>query len=87
MLIRNVKPETMAFLKNKAAARGHSVQDEVREVLDGLYDGEREEHRRAMRETRRRAREIRQRLATTGRYFGDSAADIREDRDTDHGRS
>lgn len=53
MLIRNTKPETMAFLKNKAAARGHPVQDEVREVLDGLYDGEREEHRRAMRETRR----------------------------------
>ena len=81
MLIRNIKPETMAFLKSKAAARGHSVQDEVREVLDGLYDRERD----ARRELRRELAEFRAHLRATGRDFGDSADDIREDRDTNYG--
>jgi hypothetical protein len=34
LLIRNVKPETMAHLKERAVRNGRSVQAEVREVLD-----------------------------------------------------
>jgi plasmid stability protein len=81
MLIRNIKPETMAYLKNKAAARGHSVQEEVREVLDGLCNREREDKA----QLRRELAEFRERLRATGREFEDSADEIRKDRDGNYG--
>ena len=82
MLVRNIKPETMAYWKRKAAAKGRTVQDEVRELMDAQQAGEvkkREEFARI-------AAEWRDRLRATGRDFGDSTADTREDRDSDHGR-
>ena len=83
MLVRNIKPETMAFLKSKAAARGHTVQDEVRELFDELARND----WNARLESQRRAAELRDRLRATGADFGDSTADTRADRDSDHGRA
>jgi plasmid stability protein len=83
MLIRNIRPETMAFLRLRAAARGHSVQAEVRELLDRLASD-----RSAALETARRVTAgWRTDLAKPADGFGDAARDIRDDRDTDHGRA
>lgn len=56
LLIRNVKPETMAHLKSAAEHHGRSVQAEVRELLDRS-----EEHSRRMAEARQRIAEFRER--------------------------
>lgn len=78
-LIRNLKPETVAFLKERARLSRRSVQAEVAALIE---EAEAEEAR--SREFWRQAAEIRESLA--GRRHADSAELIREDRDTNHGR-
>jgi plasmid stability protein len=82
IFIRNIKPETMAFLKSRAAWKHHTIQDEIREVLDELQ----ERHRMSMEEARRVALEWQEHFRATGRDFSGTVEDIREDRDSDHGR-
>ena len=33
MIVRNLKPETVAALRERAARRGHSMEEEHREIL------------------------------------------------------
>jgi plasmid stability protein len=78
MLIRAVESSTAEELKEAAAESGRSVQAEARQILDAWAAG-----RRRRRDFWERAREFRRRV---GPVPGNSAEDIREDRDTDHGR-
>lgn len=75
VLIRDVADDLLVALKERAARNGRSLQREVMSILEA-----------AMREEARRkaaveaADEIRNRLAATGRDFGNSVDDLREDR-------
>ncbi len=79
LLIRNLKPETVDFIKSLAARHGRSVQAEITALLE---EARAEEVRR--NEFWTLAAELRR--ATANRPQTDSADLIREDRDTDHGR-
>ncbi len=75
ILVRSVPEQTLDALKKRAARKRRSLQQELLEILDA-----------SARETLARdpaevARMIRERLARTGRTFGDSAEQIREDRE------
>ena len=79
LLIRSVDLAVAEELKGAAAESGRSVQAEAQGVLRRWA-----EERRRRREFIVRARELRERI---GPVRGDSTMDIREDRDTDHGRN
>jgi plasmid stability protein len=72
ILVRDLAPQTVERLKNRARQHGRSLQSEVKIILEeaGTF---------SMEEARQVAEQWRQRLA--GRVHSDSAALIREDRD------
>ena len=72
LLVRNVRPETLAFLKRRAANNGRSLQAEVLDVL--------EHEEAAERELWIRVKDFKDSLR--GRPHSDSAELIREDRDS-----
>jgi plasmid stability protein len=75
ILVRDVPDELLASLKQRAARNGRSLQREVMLILEGTL---KEEARRL--NALAAADEIRNRLAATGRDFGNSVDDLREDR-------
>ena len=75
ILVRDVPDELLDSLKQRAARNGRSLQREVMLILEGTL---KEEARRL--NALAAADEIRNRLAATGRDFGNSVDDLREDR-------
>jgi plasmid stability protein len=73
MLVRDLDPEVMERLKERARSNGRSLQKEVRAILEGA----------AATYTMAEAREVTGRWQErfAGRRFSDSAELIREDRD------
>lgn len=85
VLIRNVEPVVVDALKQRAASNERSLQQELHAILGtAVEDTVKKARRRAYYE---RAKAFGDRLAATGRDFGDSTLDIRDDRDTDLGRN
>jgi plasmid stability protein len=74
ILVRNVKPKTIARLKKRAAASGRSLQSEVVTILDQVAD----EPRADRRKLAGMLEEFRARFK--GRKFSDSTKLLREDR-------
>lgn len=72
LLVRDLHPDTVERLKNRAQRHGRSLQGEVKLILESAA-------KLSMAETRRVAAQLRQSLE--GRIQGDSADLIREDRD------
>ena len=72
ILVRDLPPQTVERLKNRARQHGRSLQSEVKLILEeaGTF---------SLGEARKVAEQWRQRL--TGRVHSDSAELIREDRD------
>ena len=75
ILVRDVPDEILAALKERAARNRRSLQQELLDIL----------HREVRYDTDRLtaleiADAIRKRLEATGRDFGDSTEDLREDR-------
>jgi plasmid stability protein len=81
VLVRNLDEATVSLLKRRAAEKGHSLQQEVRAILEKAAaeadDWTRREAAIAV------ADEIRNRLAASGRTFPDSTPLIRALRDND----
>ncbi len=73
ILVRNLEPEVVERLKERAARNGRSLQAEVAQILRD------ESRKKTMTEARAEAERIRRGFA--GRCFPDSAALIREDRE------
>lgn len=73
MLVRDLPPEVVGRLKERARSNGRSLQKEVRAILEGAAETY------TMTETREVTRRWQERFA--GRKFSDSAELIREDRD------
>lgn len=73
--IRNVEKWIVESLRARARLKGHSLEGELRELL-------REEALRPKRELAGQLREMRAQLRDKYGTFSDSAALIREDRDT-----
>lgn len=80
LLVRNLKPETVAYLKDRARLNRRSVSAEVALILEDAAGREPNPHAEFWEWSRRFLRE------TEGTYQSDSADLIREDRDTVHGR-
>jgi plasmid stability protein len=76
MLVRELKPETLAFFKDRARRHNRSLQAEVKTLLE---DTEQRERAR-VEENWTRVRALRDSLR--GRIHSDSAELIREDRDS-----
>lgn len=75
VLVRDVSQEVLESLKERAAQNRRSLQQELLSIIEAAA------RERARREDHARlAAEIRERLARSGRTFGDSAAEVREDR-------
>jgi plasmid stability protein len=74
ILVRGLDQTTVKRLKERARLRGRSLQQEVKDIL------ERAATTLTMEEARRVSATWHRRLA--GRSFSDSAALVREDRDT-----
>ncbi len=74
VLVRKVPPEVLQALKARASAHRRSLQQELAAVLEEVA------HPRPSRSPAEIAAAIRERLARSGRTFGDSAALVREDR-------
>jgi plasmid stability protein len=72
LLVRDLQPETVERLKNRAQRNGRSLQGEIKIILESAA-------KLSMAETRQVAAQLRQSLE--GRIQGDSADLIREDRD------
>lgn len=73
VLVRDLSPEVVARLKERARSNGRSLQKEVTAILEGAAET------RTTAEAREIADKWRERFA--GRKFSDSADLIREDRD------
>ena len=73
MLVRNLDPEVVERLKERARSNGRSLQKEVRAILEGAAQTY------TMAEARAASESWHERFA--GRRFSDSAELIREDRD------
>ena len=73
MLVRDLPPEVIERLKERARSNGRSLQKEVRAILEGAA------RTYTMAEARAVSESWHERFA--GREFSDSAELIREDRD------
>lgn len=73
MLVRDLDPEVVERLKERARSNGRSLQKEVRAILEGAA------RTYTMEEAREVTEKWRERFA--GREFSDSTELIREDRD------
>lgn len=71
LIVRNVDPALVAALKRRAAEHGRSMEAEHREVL-----------RKALAPGRKDFWELAAEIRSRARWDGDSAALIREDRDS-----
>lgn len=76
ILVRDVPDELLAALRERAARNRRSLQQELLTILD--WEVRHDTNRLNALEV---ARGIRERLAATGRDFGNSVDDIREDRE------
>jgi antitoxin FitA len=76
VLIRNVPDGVLAALKRRAEVNHRSLQGELLTILEDASA-----RRLSPEQHARLADEIRERLARTGRDFGDSAVDQREGRE------
>jgi plasmid stability protein len=74
ILVRGLDQRTVLRLKQRARLAGHSLQQEVKEILERVAD------MLTMSEAHRLSAKWSHRLA--GRSFSDSAPLIREDRDS-----
>jgi plasmid stability protein len=74
IVVRGLDQKTIERLKERARLNGHSLQQEVKALLERAADT------LTMREARRLSERWRRRLG--GRSFSDSAHMIREDRDS-----
>lgn len=75
ILVRNLSDATLEVLKQRAQQHHRSLQQEVLTILEGVArDTERQVKAAQI------AMAIRERLAQTGRTFGESTALVREDR-------
>jgi plasmid stability protein len=72
LLIRNLDAATVAGLRRRARQRGHTLDSEVKEILEDASRFDMERARRLIARVRR---------GLKGRKFDDSTAIIREDRD------
>lgn len=75
VLVRDLPEETVARLKAKAAAKGRSLEAELREILDRAARSDKEEAMAALRRIRARSRPLQPGEPT-------AAEMIREDRDS-----
>jgi plasmid stability protein len=75
VLVRDLPEETVARLKAKAAAKGRSLEAELREILDRAARSDKEEAMAEMRRIRARTRPLQPGEPT-------AAEMIREDRDS-----
>jgi plasmid stability protein len=75
VLIRDVPDHVLEWLKRQAELNHRSLQGELLTILEGAV------RRRSREEHAKFAAEMRERLAKTGRVFGDSVELIREDRE------
>lgn len=75
VLVRDLPEETVAKLKAKAAAKGRSLEAELREILDRAARSDKEEAMAEMRRIRARSRPLQPGEPT-------AAEMIREDRDS-----
>ncbi|MGD9894378.1 MAG: Arc family DNA-binding protein [Dehalococcoidia bacterium] len=73
ILVRNLEPEVVERLKQRAQSHGRSLQAEVAAIL------REESQKKSMEEARAEAERIRRGFG--GRRFSDSAELIREDRE------
>lgn len=74
ILIPELEANTLARLRDRAAASGRSVEEEAKAVLESVL-------RNGDKAGWDSVAAIRDRLSASGRSFGDSAELIREDRD------
>lgn len=74
LLIPDVAESLLQQLQQRAARHGRSVEAEARGILEDAL-------RKDADQIWAEVDAIRERLAATGRDFGDSVQDIREDRD------
>jgi plasmid stability protein len=77
LLVRDLKPETVACLEQRALRKGVSLQAEVQALLDAEAERERAAERAFWAEVYA----FRDSLKAPGRTFSDSGELIREDRD------
>jgi plasmid stability protein len=73
ILVRNLEPEVVERLKQRARIQGHSLQAEVAQILREAS------RKKTMAEARAEAERIRRMF--TGRTLSDSTEMIREDRE------
>lgn len=71
LLVRNVQPEVLAYLKERAGREGRSVQAALSAILAELE--ERESHARRAEEFWKEADALHARIAASGRPQTDSA--------------
>lgn len=79
ILVRDLDARTIKRLKERAQQNGRSLQGEAKAILESVAE------QYTWKEFADRAAHIRERLAAKGYDFGDSAEDIRADRE-DSGR-
>jgi len=75
LLVRELDARTIQRLKERAEQNGRSLQGEAKAILESAAD------QYTWKEFAERAAQIRERLAAKGYDFGDSAEDIRADRE------
>ena len=73
VIIHDVDPEALERFKASAEANGHSVEEELRDVIEKAAST------RTIEETRRIVAKWQEHFR--GRFFSDSTDDIREDRE------
>jgi plasmid stability protein len=83
VLIRGLDEGVVGALKARAAENGRSLQRELHAILGEAAATVQERRKRLA--YYERAKALGDRLAASGRTFGDSTADIRADRDSGYG--
>jgi len=82
--IRDLDEKTIIRLTARAARNGRSLEEEIKAILEehvGLNATQEQPGKQSRAEFAAEADRIRSHLAATGKVFGDSAEEIRADRD------
>lgn len=74
VLIRNIDKETLDKLKERAKNNNRSLQEELKDLLEGYAKPD-------IEETRNRVNEILTKYKASGKSFPDSGDELSEDRD------
>lgn len=74
VLIRNIDKETLDKLKERAKSNNRSLQEELKDLLEGYAKPD-------IEETRNRVNEILTKYKASGKSFPDSGDELSEDRD------